>query len=468
MVNKTQIHQSDQRKPNHFGGKKMSNHKIANNPDLWTVSAISLSLLLALPAPTSAADIEAEFRAGYGRSDNIARLEEDEQIDESIQTIGLSLDVLQETRKFEFVLRSNFDYLVYADETFDDEVVGGLMTAATYWFIPERFNWYIQNNWGQQVFDPFATTDPGNREDFNYLTTGPSLLLPVGTRNMIGLDLRASRVNYETRVFDNDRQMVRAYFDRAIRDDSNMSFNVRVRSVEFESGSTADDYDLNEVFIRYERETARDTVSVDAGVAEVEDENGEKNDGYLFEAQWARNVSSATTVTYYGGSSISDGVDMFRDIQDSTEDIGETIDINGFEDPFRNNYIGFRYDVRGERNRAVVEVAWNQEDYVVDPGQIGLDRDVGELELRFSRALTRDFFIDARVRYMTRDYKYIDRRDDDAVATLVFGYNFTPSFNTTIEGQYIDRDSTEVEDSFIEVRTFLRFTYIPSWGVPAQ
>ena len=109
-----------------------------------------------------AAEVESNFRLGYGWSDNITRVPSD-PVDEKIQSVGLSFNYVEETRKLDAIIRSSFDFLHYENGTFDDDLVGGVIADFTYWFIDERLNWVLQDNYGQQLINPLAAATPNNQ-----------------------------------------------------------------------------------------------------------------------------------------------------------------------------------------------------------------------------------------------------------------------------------------------------------------
>jgi len=71
--------------------------------------------------------------------------------------------------------------------------------------VPQRFWLTLEDNLGQistQVFDALAALD---RQNVNFASAGPDLLLPLGSRNQLGLEARYGRVTYQHSDFDNDR-----------------------------------------------------------------------------------------------------------------------------------------------------------------------------------------------------------------------------------------------------------------------
>ncbi len=416
-------------------------------------------VVMSVAGGVSAAEIDAGFRTSYGWTDNAGR-SSTTTIEERLITAGFDLDVSEQTRKFEFALRSSFDFLHYADDTFDDELAGGAAASLLYWLVDERLNWIVEENYGQQLADPFAAETPANRESLNFFTTGPSFLLPIGERNQFGLEMRYSQMDYEITPIDNDRVSARLSFDHTVNEYSVFSVNVRGREVEFDDSDVVDDYEVQEYFVRYEINSPRNTLTADLGWATA-DSAGEEQEGYMFMLEWQRTLTPRTSVTFTGGSRYADEGDLFRDLQNSDDNVGRTVDVDGEDEPFRNHFIGARYDIEATRTNVVIDFSWNQDDFKFGSP---LDRNVVRAELAVERELSRSFSASMFVDLYSRDYQVIDRKDDDVAFGFSLDYEIGQSWSAALIGQYFDRNSTSPDANYTEKRAFIRFTYTPDWG----
>ena len=80
------------------------------------------------------------------------------------------------------------------------------------------------------------------------------------------------------------------------------------------------------------------------------------------------------------------------------------------------------------------------------------------------RRLTRGFSVQVAGEFVSRDYQAIDRKDDDMRAEVTLRYAAGPSWFFSLQGQYIDRESTVALANFTENRIGLQVGYIPEWG----
>lgn len=425
-------------------------------------NAIRIIALAALTAPglVWALEIQAQFAAGVGYSDNIGRTPSNE-VGETIRTLALDFNLQQKTRRLDADIRSTFDYMDYVDNTFDSELVGGLVARADYAIAEDRLFWLFQYNWGQQLQDLFEVARPDNRENVYSLLTGPRLVLPLGNRNAIVTDLQYTNTRYEFQPYDFESGAAILQFGREFRDNKTLSINGSGRRFEFKDDQFPS-YDQTEAYIRYEGQSERNTITLDAGYTEVDSE-GQKGDGMLLRADWTRKLSAVTTLQVGAGSQYSDQGDIFRFFQNVTQNLDVTNSVIAFGSPFRNNYLNASVEYTAERSLIAVNFIATTERYELVPTN-ALDRDYYGFELDYNREMSRKFFAGASVFYRSIDYRTQSRTDTDRALNLNLGYRFSAAFNLALQYQLLSRKSTDALSESTENRTMLRFGYIPSWG----
>ncbi len=413
----------------------------------------------AYPAAVFAAEIDALVRGGVGVSDNVARLPALE-VDETIATVGFDVSVAEETRRIEADIRANVDYFDYLDGTFEGEWVGGINGFARFTLVEEVFDWDIRNNFGQQLADPLSPSRPGNRENVNFLSTGPTLRLLASTRNAIVLDARYSRLDYEERPFDNDRMTGGISVQRDTSRNSTISLNLIGERTEFDNDGLTPPIDRREGFLRIETGGSVSTVSLDVGYNEVEFD-GRVGDGFLARIDWTRQVSANSELRLSAGSRYSDQGNIFRLYQDITGDLRDTVDGANSPAPFQNDFAAVNYSLEADRYSISLSADFNMEDY---QGRTGLNREVGRFSARFRRDLTRTVFASVDLRFLNRKFTDIDLSDDDLMFGVAFGYRFSPGFSASFDYRHSRRKSSQPGGDYTENRAFLRFNYVPVWS----
>jgi len=423
-------------------------------------SALAIGSLLITNAVV-AVDLTADFRTGYGTSDNIARTSIGE-IDEDFAFVGTTILMSEQTARFGANVRLSADYLDYLDDTFEDQVIGGFLADINYAFIPERFTLRLTNSYGQRLLDPLARPSPGNRENVNNFTTSFDFRQPLGIRNFLGATARYRNVMLEeSSQFDSERVTGLFRIGRQITSDTTVSLNVSKEQTSFDNGGLSDDFDVTNAFIRYEVASVRNLITADVGYSDLETDAGEGGTGYLVQMAWTRTISESSTFMSGVGSRYSDQGDIFAFSQDISTDIGETVDTDGDDSPFRNNYLFARYDATMSLTRINLLALWSQDEFEL--GGFG-DRDTLAMSALIRRDLTAKTFASVGARYSKRDFKFIDQRDDQIDLIASVGYRLTRAFDLSLSFLRVDRTSNIPDQEFVENRVVLQLNFTPSWG----
>ena len=421
-----------------------------------------------LGSVASAVEYNAQVRAGAGVSDNILRTAENE-VDEGIMTVGFNFSASEQTNVLDLSLESQFDYVYYDSDTIDEEVVGGLNGIATFTLVDERLRWVVRDNYGQQLFNPLEPASPGNREDINIFATGPILSLLPGNRNSVILNAEYSRVSYEIRPEDFDRMSGSLRFGRELSRDSSLSLNLTGSSVDFDDAELNPPFDNYSGFIRYETAGSRNTLGIDVGYNKVEFDldpltaGVNEGDGLLLRIDWTQTTSANGLLSISGGSQYSDQGNIFRFLQDNAPGLGETADAPTTNTPFLNNFFTLAYTLDQARYALAVLVDWSQEDYKGGIDQ-GNDRDSYRGNLRLRREISRTVFGGVFVDLRRREFKFLDRRDDDLSFGFDIGYRITSGFDVSFEYQHFQRNSVTPGADFTEHRAFVNLLYTPVWS----
>lgn len=426
-----------------------------------TAGFLRLSLLAAViySANSNSADIGAAFSLGVGYTDNI-NLAAADGVDETIARSGIDLSIIEATRKIDADVRGYLDYYNYIENTNDSQVVAAVDALIDIDLVQDRLLWLIQENYGRTEFDPFMPARPENWENLNFLTTGPTIILYQGTRNDSGIDLRYSRLDYETRPFDNERQSALFWIRREVQRDRWLSINADVEKIEFDNDGQTPDYERRSAYLRYEGDLGRNLFDISAGYTEQEILS-DTGDGILLNASWTHQFSSLSQFTLNAGRQFADQGNVFRYQQDITRDLDSVGDLTENGSPFRMDNVDFVYSLTGERTTLAFTAGASEQRYETQ-GQ--LDRDDARIELFALRDLTRSIFSSIDLRFQRREFPNVARDDDSLSASLMFGYRFSAAIDLSLRYTYQSRKSNVVTGEFDENRGDLTLTYTPEWG----
>jgi len=410
-----------------------------------------------------AADLELELEAGIRHTDNITRVPDTiliPAIDDVVYSAGLSLSYQLESARAEVDARASLLYVDYKDGPFDSETLPGLDASALFRLTKQSLSWFFQGNIGQQSIDPFQPVTPDNRENVSYITTGPSLFIPIGTRFSIRSDAYYSDVQYEVQPFDNVRTGVQVAFARQISTNRSLSLNVRGERTEFDLDLLFDPIDRYDVFLQFATEGSRNELTIDLGFSTLE-RSGVESEDPLVNLEWRRQVSQATNITLTGGTRYSDSAENFRGNQQDSANIGDVQNQQVVSDPFRENYASFSVGYNGARTNVTSEFGWSDEDY---EERNQLNRQVKRAMLNMTRQLGSSWDFGVYGRFDNHEYEDLLREDDDINFGAILTWRRLRTVNIDLRIERFDRDSTDLASIFTENRVYLGFRYIPNIG----
>jgi hypothetical protein len=415
-------------------------------------------------AATPAAELSYGVDVGVGHSDNVARVSDGEQ-DETIATVGGQLKLDHDSRRLRANVATRLEYLDYLDDTYDGEVIGNLIGGAKLDIVEDRFSWSLDDTFGQTTQNQFAAASPDNRENVNYLSTGPDLVVSLGSRNQLLLNGRYTDLSYEKSELGNQRISGALAVRRNLSDATHVSVNVTTEQVEFEDGADAPDYDNREAFLNYSLDAARTNLSVDVGATEIESDDAEsgevKSSGWLGRVSLSRQASSALTVGLELGHDFSDAGNSFVNLQALQPGSTEPVPVQQTSLPFENNYGSVFARFARNRTGLQVRLGYYDEGYDTDPlfdrtrltATVSVDRDLSSsLSARIS------------ANYSRQEYDTLDFEFSDLSATFGVRWKLSRTAMVNVDYQHLKRTDDTGGTGYRANELWLRFGYLIGEG----
>jgi hypothetical protein len=414
-------------------------------------------LIGAALAPAAHAEFYLRADVGAGRTDNVSRVSVD-PIAETIGLASLGLSWSERSRRLEADVNIDGDYLHYRNGTYSDEFVGYGDGQLTFGIVPERFTWLVQDTFGQAQADPFAVATPDSRQDVNYFTTGPDIILNLGQANSMRLFGRYSLVDFEVSDFDSERITGGLSLGRRFSSASSIAVVGTFDEVRFDN-LPASDYDARNVFLRFASEYARSSVALEAGYSWIERLTGSKISGPLFRADVSRSLSTSSQLTVSFGTQFSDATQALRNAVDSAPSSGD-LGVAASPDPFENRFAeaGWTFD----RNRTGLEafVSWSEDRYQQQTAvQPQSDRSRWIYGAGVTRRVTSNFT--AALRATLSDEEYGDAGETSEALTVAaeFDWQMGRRVGLSVRAEYYDRSSSDATTEFDELRGFVTLFY---------
>ena len=326
------------------------------------LAALVLLALASGPAPAVAQEVQFAASVGATHSDNIGRVAEDE-VSETTATAGLVLGIERQGSRLGADVAADLQWRNYLDDTYGDEVVGGLAATLVFAVVPDRFTWTIQDNFGQTLVDRRFAETPDNRQNTNFFTTGPDLYVPLGERTRLELSARWSDVAYEDTQADSERYSGTVGFLRVLGPRSNLGLNGTFERIEYDDSTPALDFDYDRVsgYLSYGVQGGRTELELRAGYTTV-DGALRTYDAPLFGLTLTRQVGARSTLEFNAGTNLTDSSDVFtRDQMLGGVDAGTgTVVVS--QDPLRSDYMSLGLSVEGTRSTLRFGVNWTKDE----------------------------------------------------------------------------------------------------------
>jgi hypothetical protein len=390
---------------------------------------------------------------GAQHSDNIERTSVDEQ-SETVGIAGLSFSVKADRPRLDGRVAAHVQYRENIDDTFASELVGGVDALGTYVLVPERLTWMLADNYGQIANERQAVETPANRQDVNYLTTGPDITFGFGQRTLLRLGGRYSDAYYENTPEDNNSIAATLALVREISDTSRWSLNGSNRKVEYDE-QLFDDYEIREGYLRFEATGALTTLGLDAGYTEIE-QDSDTSDGPLARLQLTRRVATRSRVGLQAGTEFSTSADTFRRNQDIVGVVTENEDAIASSDAFRSDFAYLTWNTDWPRGAfsAVLNARQESHETVTE-----LDRDMYGATVGVSRELARRMNAGLQGVYAKEKFVNTDFDFDEWSVGATFSWRFAEQLSLRVRVEHLEGSSNDGTRDYEENRAYIGVAY---------
>jgi hypothetical protein len=426
--------------------------------NLRLTAAPILSILSILPyaTATGADNLSFGVDVGVGETDNVTLVPSD-KITQTLAVADADFAIQQQSRRFDVDAKGNFTYLDFLQGAYSPELIGRLDGLARFAFIPEKLTWVLQDDFGQAQVDPFAPVTPTNRENINYVSTGPDLDLRLGSVGFMDVTARYARTQYQVSPYDSNRLLGSIALGRALSAQSNISLDGSVERVLFDNTIDNTDFDRTSVYGRYELKGARTELTANLGITKV-NQGGESFSGPHVKFQLSRKLSSAAKLTFTAGRELTDAATNFSTLQSGAIGTIGTAPAPVTSSSYTITYasVGWQY----ARNRTTFGLSgqWEKDSYEGQP-QLDLSRGTAQfsVERQLSRALTAELLGSL---YRT-DYANTDYTETDELVGAALSFHEGRGLEIRFRYDHASRVVAGMGSGYTDNRVFLTVGYRP-------
>lgn len=394
------------------------------------------------------------LEAGAERTDNVRRAAVNEE-SQTIATAALTFALNLDRPRLDTNIGAHLEYQDYLDDAFDDELVGGVNGLVSYAFIPERFIWVAEDNFGQIASDREQVDTPDNRQNVNFFSTGPDITFDITGRTALQLSGRFSDAYYEVTPEDNQSVTGSLALIRHMSDISNLSLNGSTSEITYEEDELFGDYRLNQGFLRWETATERTIFIADAGYTVI-DRDGESSDGMLARIEFSRAVASRSRIGFNAGTEFATAGDAFRRDQTITGIATGNDDAIAGGDPYQLDYAYLTWNTEWERSELSAVLSARGESHEVDTDA---DRDAYAASIGVSRQISRR--LDATLTGGYNEEKFVNTNFsfDEWTVGLGLSWFVSERMSLNVRLDHIEGSSDDGTRDFDENRAYIGFAY---------
>jgi hypothetical protein len=353
------------------------------------------------------------------------------------------------------------EYRDYEDDVFTDTVDGTLSGSLNWIAIPQRLYFLVEDNLSIQPVDALVPDAPGNRQQVNVFSAGPTMMFNWSPTLQGQAELRY--VNSDAEVTDEFNSQRLALALRTIKEltpTSRVSLNVQAQRVDFEDDIVARDYNRYDLFGRYSRTLAQFELGTDLGYSRIEYRQGSQTRSEpLFRVDATWNPSERHSLTVMASSQFSDtAIDALSSIQaDATlpQNVltGDAV-VNA--SPYEIRNLDLEYTFTNTRLNFMVAPYVQKRNYVdsdeFDQNNHGLRSDLHWL---LRRSLTLGMY----GTYEKIEYTQLGREDETTRVGATLRYQWTRHWSAGLEWERYKRDSNAAGQSVSQNLVYLSISY---------
>lgn len=425
------------------------------------VRMMAASVIAACSADAWAARVDYTLDAGIEQNSNVT-LSPNDPIDQRYSRAGLGFIVTDNLSALQLNLNGRVEYRGYRDDVFDDTVDGVLSGRANWVAIPDRLSFSAEDSLTVQPVNALAPNAPGNRQQVNVFSLGPTLLFDW-TRTLRGrAELRYIDSNAEVSDEFNSNQLTLAV--GAIRDlspTSTLSFLAQTQAVDFDNDVVARDYHRYDLYARYERRLAHFELELDGGYSRIDYRRGEGRTDPLLRGSLKWNPTTQSAFIASASSEFSDtaGDALSSIAMEPPSTVPDNVltgraVVNASPYVVRSADLGYTYSAT--RIRLGANVYTQKRNYI--------DTDDFDQKLRGARAdfewvLRPSLTFNA---YATREklrYTSLSREDETSRTGAMLRYQMSRHWSTGFSWEHYKRDSTDAGQTVGQNIAYLSISY---------
>lgn len=424
-------------------------------------SVVTAATLAGVSGTASAARVDYSIDLGVEQNDNVT-LSTVDPIEQRYLRGGLGFSVTETTSSLQASVDGRVEYRDYEDDVFRDTVDGTLAGRLNWIAIPQRLFFSAEDSLTVQPVNALAPDAPGNRQQVNVFSAGPTLLLSWSPSLHGQAELRYIHSDAEvTEEFNSQRLAAALRMIKELTPTSRATLNVQGQRVDFDDDVFARDYDRYDLYARYVRTLAHFELGADLGYSRISYRQGagESRSEPLMRADAVWNPTASSSFTLALSSQFSDtAVDALGGIQaDATlpENVltGDAV-VNA--SPYEVRSLDFGYSYTNTRTNFSITPFVQTRDYV-DSDEFDQDAHGARADLNW--LVRRSLQLGVYAANEKRTYTQLDREEKTLRLGASLEYTWTRRWSLGLQWERYKRESSAVGEDVSQNIVYLNVTY---------
>ncbi|HJS36378.1 MAG TPA: outer membrane beta-barrel protein [Pseudoxanthomonas sp.] len=423
------------------------------------VSVIAASVLATFSGHAFAARVDYTVDLGMERNSNVTMVPAD-PIEQRYLRAGVGFSITENISALQLNLDGRAEYRDYEDDIFADTVDGTLSGRMNWVAIPQRLFFVVEDNLTVQPVDSLVPDGPGNRQQVNVFSAGPTVLFNWTSSLHGQAELRYVHSDAEvTDEFNSQRLAAAVRTIKELSPTSRVSLNLQAQRVDFDDDIVARDYNRYDIYGRYVRTLANFELGADLGYSRIDYRQGESRSEPLLRADAQWNLSPHSQLIAAVSSQFSDtATDALTGIQ-SEATVPENVltgDAVVNASPYEVRSIDLGYQYTGTRLTFSLTPYVQKRDYV--------DSDTFDQKTRGARfdlqwLIRRSLTLGSYATWERLDYTQLNREDETSRVGASLEYQWAPRWSARLHAERYKRDSTDVGQSVSQNLIYLSIAY---------
>lgn len=404
-------------------------------------------------APFSPAGAYFDLHSAAMYTDNVSRTS-GAQSSDTLVSVGTDLNLHRHGSRLNLDAEGDLDWVQFLRNSYGGRAFGYFDGTALWGKPTEVFQWLLRDSFGQLLSDPLAAATPATLENVNYLSTGPTVNLPFGSRTRLSLNGVYSNTTYEKSNFDSHSLQTGASLSRQVSAISTVSLNAATQKTQFLDRVDYSDFDSQQYYVGYTAEGRRTTALINLGYRLLREHNPDTtHGGLLVQVQLGRRISPSSSVYVSGREQYVAAEDALRGGFTPRAQPGTAVNVASSA-PYRERLFegGWRFD----RSRTSFSLFASRTEDNYDR-QASLDRSTtaftGSVEHRLSSTVN----LALTARTYSVDYTTLGKYDErafSAVLSKIFG-----RLSVALDYERYDRTGSGAIEGYRENRIGARLKY---------